>query len=64
MDGCAITYFMYSLPDGAVANRALPFFSIAKSTDKASGRTLMQIPESGRGQGYVIFCIILLIDPG
>ncbi|KAH6964679.1 GPI anchored protein-like protein [Fusarium avenaceum] len=56
----AVNYFKHGLPDGAVANGALPFFSIANFTEEASGKTLMEIQESGRDQGHALLCIALL----
>jgi hypothetical protein len=47
------------LPD-VVANGALPYFSIANFTELDTGKTLMQIQESGRDQGHSFLCIALL----
>lgn len=56
----AIDYFKYGLEDGAVANGALPFFSIANFTEEGSGKTLMQGQESGRDQAHTLLCFALL----
>ncbi|KAH7377758.1 GPI anchored protein-like protein [Pyrenochaeta sp. MPI-SDFR-AT-0127] len=56
----AIDYFKYGLKDGAVANGALPFFSIANFTEEGSGKTLMQGQEAGRDQAHVMLCFALL----
>ncbi|RYO63566.1 hypothetical protein AA0116_g3972 [Alternaria tenuissima] len=56
----AIDYFTNGPSDGAVANGALPFFSIANFTEEGSGKTLMQGQEAGRDQGHALFCIMLL----
>ena len=56
----AVNYFINGLPDNVVANGALPFFSIANYTEEDSGKTLMQIQESGRDQGHALLCVALL----
>lgn len=56
----AIGYFKNGLPSGAVANGALPFFSIANFTEAGSGKTLMQMQESGRDQAHALLCFSLI----
>lgn len=56
----ATHYWKYGPPGGVVANGALPFFSIANFTEERSGKTLMEIQESGRDQGHATLCIALL----
>lgn len=60
----ATNYFANGLPSGAVANGALPFLSIANFTEEGSGKTLMQIQESGRDQGHALLCFALLAAIG
>ncbi|POS78307.1 hypothetical protein DHEL01_v203294 [Diaporthe helianthi] len=58
----AVDYFKNGLsgqPE-VVANGALPYFSIANFTEDGTGKTLMQIQESGRDQGHSLLCISLL----
>ncbi|KAI1366767.1 GPI anchored protein-like protein [Xylaria arbuscula] len=56
----AVDYFRNGLPNDIVANGALPFFSIANFTEENSGKTLMEIQESGRDQGHALLCMALL----
>lgn len=58
----AVNYFKDGLPSqpDVVANGALPYFSIANFTEDGSGKTLMQIQESGRDQAHSLLCISLL----
>ncbi|GAP88555.1 putative exopolysaccharide inner membrane protein [Rosellinia necatrix] len=56
----AVNYFRNGLPNNVVANGALPFFSIANFTEEGSGKTLMEIQESGRDQGHALLCMALL----
>lgn len=56
----AVDYFKYGLPDGAVANGALPFFSIANFTEEGSGKILMQGQEAGRDQAHTLLDFSLL----
>ncbi|KAF2021720.1 GPI anchored protein-like protein [Aaosphaeria arxii CBS 175.79] len=55
----AVDYFLTGPDDGAVANGALPFFSIANFTEDG-GKTLMQGQEAGRDQGHALLCMALL----
>ncbi|KAF4778489.1 hypothetical protein HER10_EVM0005742 [Colletotrichum scovillei] len=58
----AVNYFKNGIPGQpeVVANGALPYFSIANFTEEGSGKTLMQIQESGRDQGHALLCIALI----
>ncbi|KAM5343814.1 hypothetical protein ACJ41O_012351 [Fusarium nematophilum] len=56
----AVNYFKHGPLDGAVANGALPFFSIANFTEEGSGKTLMQGQEAGRDQAHALLCFSLL----
>ncbi|UQC76393.1 uncharacterized protein CLUP02_17906 [Colletotrichum lupini] len=58
----AVNYFKNGIPGQpeVVANGALPYFSIANFTEQGSGKTLMQIQESGRDQGHALLCIALV----
>ncbi|KAI0102961.1 GPI anchored protein-like protein [Nemania sp. FL0031] len=56
----AVNYFINGLPDGVVANGALPFFSIANFTEEGSGKILMQGQEAGRDQGHSLLDVALL----
>ncbi|KAF2112544.1 GPI anchored protein-like protein [Lophiotrema nucula] len=56
----AVNYFLNGPADGAVANGALPFFSIANFTEKGTGKTLMEGQEAGRDQGHATLCMALL----
>ncbi|KAG8168160.1 hypothetical protein KVR01_003849 [Diaporthe batatas] len=58
----AVDYFEHGLPGQpeVVANGALPYFSIANFTEDDTGKTLMQIQESGRDQAHSLLCISLL----
>lgn len=58
----AVNYFKDGLPGQpeVVANGALPYFSIANFTEEGTGKTLMQMQESGRDQGHALLCISLL----
>lgn len=58
----AVNYFKDGLPGQpeVVANGALPYFSIANFTEEDTGRTLMQMQESGRDQAHSLLCISLL----
>ncbi|KAF2022030.1 GPI anchored protein-like protein [Aaosphaeria arxii CBS 175.79] len=56
----AVEYFKNGPADGAVANGALPFFSIANFTEETSGKPLMQGQEAGRDQGHALLCFALL----
>lgn len=58
----AVNYFKDGLsgqPE-VVANGALPYFSIANFTEEGTGKTLMQMQESGRDQAHALLCISLL----
>ncbi|TEY86580.1 hypothetical protein BOTCAL_0006g00600 [Botryotinia calthae] len=48
----AVDYFKYELPDDAVANGALTFFSIANFTEEGSDKILMKRQEAGRDQAH------------
>lgn len=58
----AVNYFKDGLPGQpeVVANGALPYFSIANFTEEGTGKTLMQMQESGRDQAHALLCISLL----
>lgn len=56
----AVDYFKNGPPDGAVANGALPFFSIANFTEEGSGKILMQGQEAGRDQAHSLLDFSLL----
>lgn len=58
----AVNYFKHGLPGQpeVVTNGALPYFSIANFTEDGTGKTLMQIQESGRDQAHSLLCISLL----
>lgn len=56
----AVNYFKHGPADGAVANGALPFFSIANYTEEGSNKRLMQGQEAGRDQGHALLCFALL----
>jgi hypothetical protein len=57
----AVETFLNGLPDSSIViNGALPYFSIANFTEEGSGKTLMEIQESGRDQGHATLCIALL----
>ncbi|KAJ4991050.1 hypothetical protein SVAN01_03400 [Stagonosporopsis vannaccii] len=60
----ATDYFANGPPSGAVANGALPFFSIANFTEEGSGKTIMQSQETGRDQGHALLCFALLAAIG
>ncbi len=56
----AVDTFLRGLPDSSiVVNGALPYFSIANFTEADTGKTLMEIQESGRDQGHATLCIAL-----
>lgn len=56
----AVDTFLHGLPDSSiVVNGALPYFSIANFTEADTGKTLMEIQESGRDQGHATLCIAL-----
>lgn len=58
----AVNYFKDGLPGQpeVVANGALPYFSIANFTEEETGKTIMQMQESGRDQAHALLCISLL----
>ncbi|ATZ46613.1 hypothetical protein BCIN_02g00070 [Botrytis cinerea B05.10] len=56
----AVDYFKYGLPDDAVANGALPFFSIANFTEEGSEKILMEGQEAGRDQAHTLLDFSLL----
>lgn len=56
----AVNYFKYGLPEAAVANGALPFFSIANYTEEGSEKILMQGQEAGRDQAHTLLDFSLL----
>ncbi|KAH8431840.1 uncharacterized protein LDX57_009491 [Aspergillus melleus] len=57
----AAQYWQFGLPDSqVVVNGALPYFSIANFTEPGSGKTLMEMQESGRDQGHALLCMALL----
>ncbi|TGO22051.1 hypothetical protein BPAE_0184g00030 [Botrytis paeoniae] len=56
----AVNYFKYGLPDAAVANGALPFFSFANYTEEGSEKVLMQGQEAGRDQAHTLVDFSLL----
>ena len=60
MYNSAVAYFRDGSPSGAVANGALPFFSIANFTEEGTGKTLMQGQEAGRDQGHALLDFALL----
>ena len=56
----AVDYFLNGPKGGAVANGALPFYSIANYTEEGSGKVLMQNQEAGRDQGHALLTVALL----
>lgn len=56
----AVEYWKYGLGNDIVVNGALPFLSIANFTEEGSGKTLMEVQESGRDQGHCTLSIALL----
>lgn len=58
----AVAYFRDGVPGRSevMANGALPYFSVANFTEEGSGKTLMQMQESGRDQAHALMCISLL----